>query len=171
MNKTGVRSRFGGLRRQRGGRMSDWPAQNVTCDPALGRITQSRASRRHLPFRHPGRHKWGWYDPPPLRVSKVCVVELSDKDQRIAIDEYSRMAVRFFYPRANFRPFMRGQRSNFLKIDNFSDSQVSKIITDTKLTNFSPKLFNASKRNLHHSVLRSILSRIANCFRIFIKYL
>ena len=31
----------------------------------------------------------------PLRVSKVSVVELSGKDHRIALDEYSRLVVHF----------------------------------------------------------------------------
>ena len=34
--------------------------------------------------------------PASLGVSKLSVVELSGKDRRIALDEYSRLVVRFF---------------------------------------------------------------------------
>ena len=61
----------------------------------------------------------GGCDPPG--VSKLSVVELSGKNQRIALDEYSRLVVRFFGPRSIFDPVMRGQRSNFREIGNFSN--------------------------------------------------
>ena len=48
--------------------------------------------RRHSPFRHPRRHK-GAVRPPGF--SKLSVVELSGKDCQIALDEYSRLVVRF----------------------------------------------------------------------------
>ena len=37
----------------------------------------------------------GGVDATPPRVSKLRVVELSGKNQRIALDEYSRLVVRF----------------------------------------------------------------------------
>ena len=46
----------------------------------------------------------------PLGVSKVSVVEPGGKDQRIALDEYSRLAVRFFGFRSKFDRCMGGQR-------------------------------------------------------------
>ena len=52
------------------------------------------------------------------RLSKLSVVELSRKNQRIALDEYSRLVVRFSSP--IFDPVMGGQRSNYRKSDNFS---------------------------------------------------
>ena len=56
----------------------------------------------------------------PQRVSKLRVVELSGKNQQIVHAECSQLVVRFFRPRSIFDLVMRGQRSNFRKIDNFS---------------------------------------------------
>ena len=115
-------------------------------------------SRRHLPFRHPRRHKGGLVRPPPSRFQSTCVVELSGKDQWIALDEYSRMMARFFDPGLKFDPVMRGQRSSFPKSENFPIYE-----------SISPKLFSISKWNFYHRLPRSILSRMAYWFRIFIK--
>ena len=55
------------------------------------------------------RGEGGWCDP-PLRVSKVCVVELSEKDQWIALDEYLLAdGGAFFDPRSKLDPVMRGR--------------------------------------------------------------
>ena len=51
--------------------------------------------------------------------SKLRVVELSGKEQRIALDGYSRLMVDF-RPRSIFDPVLRGQRSSFHEIGNFS---------------------------------------------------
>ena len=95
-----------------------------------------------------------------LSVSKLSVVELSWKDRRIAIDEYSRLVVFFFYIRSKFDPVMSGQRSIFWKTAIF---QLYKSI--------SQKLFTVLKRSLHQRILRLILSRPIYCSGILIKYL
>ena len=46
------------------------------------------------------------------------------RDKRIALDEYSRLIVRFLDSTLKFDPVIRGQRSNFPEIGNFSDLQV-----------------------------------------------
>ena len=63
----------------------------------------------------------GGCNPPPLGISKRSVVELSGKDQRIALAEYSRLVVLF---RSIFDPVMAGQRSNFRKFYDFSTLRV-----------------------------------------------
>ena len=50
-----------------------------------------------------------------LGVSKVSVVEISEKDQQLAHDEYSRLLVRL----SKFDPVMTGQMSSFPEIGNF----------------------------------------------------
>ena len=54
-----------------------------------------------------------------LRVFILSVVELSGKDQQIALDEYSRLVVPFD-PGSTFSSVMRGQSSNFRDIGHFS---------------------------------------------------
>ena len=55
----------------------------------------------------------GGATPTPLGVSNVSIEELSRKNQRIALYEYSRLVVRFFYPRSTHDRVLRGQRPNF----------------------------------------------------------
>ena len=61
---------------------------------------------------------------PPLGVSKRSVVELSGKDQQIALAEYSRLVALVFGHRSIFDPVMAGQRSNFRKFYDFSTLRV-----------------------------------------------
>ena len=77
------------------------------------------------------RHLWsdrGVVRPPPLGVSKRSVVELSGKNQQIALAEYSRLVVLFdiwyIFDISIFDPVMAGQRSNFRKFYDFSTLQV-----------------------------------------------
>ena len=56
---------------------------------------------------------------PPPDVSKLSVVALREKDQSIALDEYSRLVVYLFDPRSTVDLVMAGQRSIFGEIDVF----------------------------------------------------
>ena len=60
----------------------------------------------------------------PPGVSKLSVAALREKDQSIALDEYSRLVVYLpFYPWATFDLVMTGQRAIFGEIDVFSTLQ------------------------------------------------
>ena len=117
--------------------------------------------RRHSPFRHPrsstAQEMGGWCD--PLGVSKVSVVELSGKHQRIAFDECLRLVLRFLTLGQSLTQLwgVNGQ---------FSWNRQFFILTGLTL-----HLLNVSKWNFHHRVLRSILSRVTYCFGTLIKYL
>ena len=50
----------------------------------------------HADF-HNADAQGGGGDATPLRVSKLKVVELSENNQRTALDEYSRLVVRHFW--------------------------------------------------------------------------
>ena len=54
----------------------------------------------------------------PPRVSKLRLVELSRKKQRIALDEYSGLVVRFLVLGQYMTQFW-GSKSNFREIGNF----------------------------------------------------
>ena len=56
---------------------------------------------------------------PPSRISKLSVVEVRGENQRMALDEYSPLVVRFFYPRLIFDPLLRGKRPASCEIDHF----------------------------------------------------
>ena len=58
-----------------------------------------------------------------LRVSKLRALELTEKGQRIVLDDYSRF-VFFLRLSANIWPSFKRSRSNFRDIVNFSNSQV-----------------------------------------------
>ena len=61
----------------------------------------------------------------PRGISKVSAVELSGKDQRIALDEHSRFVVRFFNSRWKFHPVMRGRGQSFPESAIFPNLQVN----------------------------------------------
>ena len=101
-------------------------------------------------FRHL-RSDRGGYDP-PLGVSKRSVIELSGKDQQIALAEYSRLVVLFL---------VLGQYLTQLwqvKGQNFGNSMVFQFYAS-----ISAKLSIVAAWDLHQRVPRSILHRI-RCF-------
>ena len=73
----------------------------------------------------------------PPRVWKLMIVELSGKKQRIALDEYSRLVVRFLILGQNLTPFW-GSKVKFSRNQQFSTlcSYTSKTInrSDIKLS-------------------------------------
>ena len=85
----------------------------------------------------------GRCDPPG--VSTLNVVELREKDQSIALDEYLRLVVYCFYPRSTFDLVMTGQRSIFWEIDVF---QLYKTI--------ATQLWQISSSNFYHRVCWTI---------------
>ena len=93
----------------------------------------------------------GWCDP-PLGVSKRSVVELSGKDQQIALAEYSRLVVLFL---------VLGQYLTQLwqvKGQIFRNSMIFQLYES-----ISPKLLIVAAWDLHQRVPRSILHRMM-CF-------
>ena len=92
----------------------------------------------------------GWCDPPG--VSKRSVVELSGKDQQIALAEYSRFVVLFL---------VLGQYLTKLwqvKGQIFGNSMICQLYES-----ISAKLSTVAAWTLHHRVPRSILHRM-RCF-------
>ena len=99
-----------------------------------------------------GRKGRGWCDPPPLGVSKRSVVELSGKDQQIALAEYSRLVVLFL---------VLGQYLTQLwqvKGQIFGNSLIFQLYES-----ISAKLSIVAAWDLHQRVPRSVLHRM-RCF-------
>ena len=101
---------------------------------------------------HHLRSDRSWCDPPPLGVSKRSVVELSGKDQQIALAEYSRLVVLFL---------VIGQYLTQLwqvKGQIFGNSLIFQLYES-----ISAKISIVAAWDLHQCVPRSILHRMM-CF-------
>ena len=128
----------------------DWAIWSQIC------MQLTLAGTRHYALRN---HRWhkGASDL-PLRVSKVNVVKLSGKNQRVALDECSRLVARFSTLDKHLTQLWEVKGQVFPRSALF---YIYKSI--------SPILLTVSKRNLHPRVLHSILSRMSYCFGILIK--
>ena len=95
----------------------------ILCKMGFSNTPKTINPRPDTVFRHL-RSDRGGGGATPLGVSKRSVVELSGKDQHIALDEYSRLVVLFLGPRSIFDPVVAGQRSNLRKFYDFSTIRV-----------------------------------------------
>ena len=98
--------------------------------------------------------------PPPPGVWKLSVVELSGKNQRIALDEYSRLVVRFLILGQKLTPFWGVKGQIFAKSAFF---QLYIIIFQ--------KLLIVATYGFHQRVPRSILNNIACRYSFWMEYM
>ena len=99
-----------------------------------------------------GRTGGGLVRPPPLGVSKRSVVELSGKDQQIALAEYSRLVVLFLVLGQYLTQLLQ------VKGQIFGNSMIFQLYES-----ISAKLSIVAAWDLHQRVPRSILHRM-RCF-------
>ena len=127
----------------------------LTCQALYERIIP----RPDTVFRHLRSDRGGGGATPP-GVSKRSVVELSGKDQQIALAEYSRLVVLFL---------VLGQYLTQLwqvKGQIFGNSMISSMIMISQLyESISAKLSIVAAWDLHQRVPRSILHRM-RCFDV-----
>ena len=120
--------------------LSSKGTENITINP-----------RPDTVFRHLRSDRGGWCDP-PLGVSNRSVVELSGKDQQIALAEYLRMVVLFLVLGQYLTQLWQVKGQIF---GNSMDFQIYESI--------SAKLSIVAAWDLHQSVPRSILHSM-RCF-------